>query len=34
LDKKAFVGIVKTMPTREELTLPMQEQMIVEFYSK
>lgn len=34
LDKKAFVGTVKTLPTREELTLPMQEQMIVEFYSK
>ncbi len=34
LDKKNFVGTVKTLPTREELTLPMQEQMIVEFYSK
>jgi small subunit ribosomal protein S4 len=34
LDKKNFIGTVKTMPTREELTLPMQEQMIVEFYSK
>lgn len=34
LDKKSFIGTVKTLPTREELTLPMQEQMIVEFYSK
>jgi len=34
LDKKSFVGVIKTLPTREELTLPMQEQMIVEFYSK
>jgi small subunit ribosomal protein S4 len=34
LDKKNFVGTVKTLPAREELTLPMQEQMIVEFYSK
>lgn len=34
LDKKNFIGTVKTLPTREELTLPMQEQMIVEFYSK
>lgn len=34
LDKKGFVGTVKMLPTREELTLPMQEQMIVEFYSK
>lgn len=34
LDKKNFVGTVKTLPSREELTLPMQESMIVEFYSK
>lgn len=34
LDKQKFEGVVKTLPTREELTLPMQEQMIVEFYSK
>ncbi len=34
LDRKAFEGTVKTLPSREELTLPMQEQMIVEFYSK
>lgn len=34
LDKKNFAGVVKTLPTRDELTLPMQEQMIVEFYSK
>lgn len=34
LDKNNFVGTIKTLPTREELTLPMQEQMIVEFYSK
>lgn len=34
LDKKNFVGTVKMLPAREELTLPMQEQMVVEFYSK
>lgn len=34
LDKANFIGTVKTLPTREELTLPMQEQLIVEFYSK
>lgn len=34
LDRKAFSGVVKTLPAREELTLPMQEQLIVEFYSK
>ncbi len=34
LDKKTFAGLVKTLPVREELTLPMQEQLIVEFYSK
>lgn len=34
LDKAGFLGRVKTLPAREELTLPMQEQLIVEFYSK
>ncbi len=34
LDKKNFTGVVKTLPAREELTLPMQEQLIVELYSK
>ncbi len=34
LDKKNFIGTVKALPTREELTLPMKEQLIVEFYSK
>lgn len=34
LNKEKFEGMIKTLPTREELTLPMQEQMIVEFYSK
>jgi small subunit ribosomal protein S4 len=34
LDKKAFKGTVKTSPVREDLTMPIQEQLIVELYSK
>ncbi len=34
LDKGAFTGTVKTLPIREAITLPIQEQLIVEFYSR
>lgn len=34
VDAKAFAGTVKALPTREELTVPMQEQLIVELYSR
>ena len=34
LDKTAFCGKVKAFPQRDELTFPMQEQLIVELYSK
>ncbi len=34
VDHPNFKGTVKTMPVREELTLPIQEQLIVELYSK
>ena len=34
LDKEKLTGTVKTMPNREEITLPIQEQLIVEFYSR
>lgn len=34
VDKKSFEGTVKSMPAREDLTLPIQEQLIVELYSK
>jgi small subunit ribosomal protein S4 len=34
LDKKAFKATVKTVPNREDLTMPIQEQLIVELYSK
>ncbi len=34
LDKENFKGTVKMLPVREELTMPVQEQLIVELYSK
>jgi len=34
VSKENFSGTVKAYPTREELTMPIQEQLIVELYSK
>jgi small subunit ribosomal protein S4 len=34
LEKENFKGIVKSFPTREDITTPIQEQLIVELYSK
>ncbi|TKB08797.1 30S ribosomal protein S4 [Desulforhopalus sp. IMCC35007] len=34
LDKDNYKAVVKALPNREELTMPMQEQLIVELYSK
>lgn len=34
LDKDNFKATVKALPTREELTMPIQEHLIVELYSK
>lgn len=34
LDKDAFKGVVKALPVREDITMPIQEQLIVELYSK
>ena len=34
LDKGNFQGTVKAMPNRDEITMPIQEQLIVELYSK
>jgi small subunit ribosomal protein S4 len=34
VDKANFKGVVKTLPTREELTMPVREQLVVELYSK
>ena len=33
-DFKAFKGVVKDMPARENITLPVEENMIVEYYSR
>ena len=33
-DKERFRGVVKTLPTRADFTLPIREQLIVELYSK
>jgi small subunit ribosomal protein S4 len=34
LDKDLFKGVVKALPIREDVTLPIQEQLVVELYSK
>jgi len=34
LDKDNFRGVVKTLPVREDLTMPVQEHLVVELYSK
>lgn len=34
LEKENFKGVVKAFPVREELTMPMQEQLVIELYSK
>ena len=34
VEKEAMKGVVKGMPTREDVTMPIQEQLIVELYSK
>lgn len=34
VNKETFSGLVKAMPTRAELTMPFNEQLVVELYSK
>jgi len=34
IEKEAFKGTVKALPTREDITMPIQEQLIVELYSR
>jgi small subunit ribosomal protein S4 len=34
IDKAAFAGTMKALPAREDITLPIQEQLIVELYSR
>ena len=34
LDKDNLKGTIKAFPVREDLTMPMQEQLVIELYSK
>jgi small subunit ribosomal protein S4 len=34
VDKTNFMGVVKMLPARDELTMPVKEQLVVELYSK
>jgi small subunit ribosomal protein S4 len=34
IDKEGFTGTVKQMPVREDITIPIDEQLIVEHYSR
>ncbi len=34
LDKEAFKGIVRSLPAKEQIVLPVNEQMVVELYSR
>ncbi|MFV0437019.1 MAG: 30S ribosomal protein S4 [Desulfopila sp.] len=34
LDKDKYTAVIKSLPNREEITMPIQEQLIVELYSK
>ena len=34
IDKESFEGTVKAIPVREDITMPIQEQLIVELYSR
>jgi small subunit ribosomal protein S4 len=34
LEKDSLKGMIKSLPVREDLTMPMQEQLVVELYSK
>jgi len=34
LEKNEFKGQIKQMPAREDVTLPIREQLIIELYSK
>ncbi len=34
VNKESFEATIKAMPNRQEISLPIQEQLIVEFYSR
>ena len=33
-EKAKFEGVVKALPARDDITIPIQEQLIVELYSR
>ena len=34
LDKASFSGVIRQLPARDDITMPIQEQLVVEFYSR
>lgn len=34
LDKEAMKGVIRLLPVREDITMPIKEQLIVEYYSR
>ena len=34
LDRENYKGVIKRLPIREDVTVPIEEQLIVEFYSR
>jgi small subunit ribosomal protein S4 len=34
LDKDSMKGIIKLLPAREDITMPINEQLVVEYYSR
>jgi small subunit ribosomal protein S4 len=34
LDKTAFKGMVRALPSKDQISLPVNEQMVVELYSR
>jgi len=34
LDRENYRGVIKKLPAREDVTIPIEEQLIVEFYSR
>jgi len=34
LEKEAMKGVIRLLPTREDITMPIREQLIVEYYSR
>ena len=34
LDKTAFKGVIRALPSKDQISLPVNEQMVVELYSR